>query len=210
MFPARFLAVFVTLCVLAPALGADKPVAPVAAAADAPLVAVEIRELMQDAKYAEAVTAIEAEAKKPDAPGDYLGYLKGRALYLDKKYDEAVAAFQQVQAQFPESVWLRRAQFGEGLSHARKGDFAKAEAIYRKQAEYLLSAERKQEIADIYLQFADDYFDPPGLLPQVGQPGAPSGPPTAPPAAADPFAVPAPAVPAASKALSVSLTTKRR
>ncbi len=203
MFPARFLALFLTSWLLSSAIGADKPVAPGATATDAPLVTSGIRELMQDAKYAEAVAAIDVEAKRANVPADYLGYLKGRALYLDKKYDEAVAAFQQVEAQFPQSTWLRRARFGEALSHARKGDFAKAEAIYRKQAEYLLSADRKQQIADIYLQFADDYFDPPGLVSQAGKPRGdrPGAPPSVPGATdptasaptADPFAASAPA-----------------
>ena len=116
---------------------------------------------MQDRKYGEAVAAIDAELKKDDAPKAYLGYLKGRALYLSKQHDEAIAAFQQVQKEFPESEWRFRALFGEALAHARKGGFEKAEGIYRKQAEHLLSVDRKQEIAEIYLEFADEYFEPP-------------------------------------------------
>ena len=38
--------------------------------------------------------------------------------------------------------------------------FRSAELIYRKEVEYLLSAARKQEIADLYLEFADAYFKP--------------------------------------------------
>ena len=33
--------------------------------------------------------------------------------------------------------------------------------IYRAEAEYLLSDQRKQQLADIYLEFADTYFKPP-------------------------------------------------
>ena len=44
---------------------------------------------------------------------------------------------------------------------ARKGDFRGAELIYRAEAEYLLSDQRKQQLADIYLEFADTYFKPP-------------------------------------------------
>ncbi len=47
------------------------------------------------------------------------------------------------------------------MSLARKGDFRSAELIYRAEAEYLLSTDRKQQIADIYLEFADTYFKPP-------------------------------------------------
>ncbi len=56
---------------------------------------------------------------------------------------------------------MQRARFGQALSHARRGEFQQAEAIYRRQAEVLLSDERKQQNAEIYLGFADSYFDPP-------------------------------------------------
>jgi hypothetical protein len=170
MLAARLLAFLLAICLFRPTLGAElAPVEPesaktadqVVSIADTPLVSVQIRELIQDRKFGEAITAIDAAAQEKDAPKDYLGYLKGRALYLDRKYDEAVAAFQGVQKQFSESVWLHRAQFGEALAYARKGDFEKAEVIYRKQAEYLLSEDRKQQIAEIYLEFADRYFEPP-------------------------------------------------
>ncbi len=170
MFVPRILVFLVASCLVCPALGAEvtpaksepaKAAEHVVSTADAPLVSIQIRELMQDRKYADAIAAIDAAAKEKDAPHDYLGYLKGRALYLDKKYDEAVSVFQEFQKQFPESAWLHRAQFGEALAHARKGDFQKAETIYRQQAERLLSEDRKQEIAEIYLEFADRYFEPP-------------------------------------------------
>ena len=128
---------------------------------DAPLVAEKVRQLMQDRNYAEAVKAIDEAAAAKDAPKDYLAYLKGRALYLEKQYDEAVAAFDAVQKEFPKSQWVRRARFAKAVALARKGDFRAAELIFRAEAEYLLSADRKQQIADIYLEFADAYFKPP-------------------------------------------------
>ena len=66
------------------------------ASADAPLVADKIREAMQDRRYADAVKAIDEAAQAKDAPRDYLLYLKGRALHLDGKYDEAIAVFDQL------------------------------------------------------------------------------------------------------------------
>jgi alpha-2-macroglobulin len=171
MFQVRLLGVLLALFLLRPAQGADptpsdekpneKTHEHVASTADAPLVSVEIRELMQDRKYDEAVAAIDAALRKDDAPKAYLGYLKGRAFYLAKEYDEALDSFKQIQAESPESAWRHRAQFGEALAYARKGDFKQAEMIYRKQAEYLLSVDRKQQIAEIYLEFADKYFEPP-------------------------------------------------
>ena len=144
------------------ALPAAAPAAPVEkASADAPLVADKIREAMQDRRYADAVKAIDEAAQVKDAPRDYLLYLKGRALHLDGKYDEAIAVFDQLGKELPKSPWARRARFAKAVSLARKGDFRSAELIYRAEAEYLLSTDRKQQIADIYLEFADTYFKPP-------------------------------------------------
>src|SRR5207253_2214557 len=88
-------------------------------------------------------------------------YLKGRALHLDGKYDDAIAVYDQFAKQFSKSLWARRVRFAKAVSLARKGDFQTAELIYRAEAEYLLSSERKQQLADIYLEFADSYFKPP-------------------------------------------------
>ncbi len=156
-----FLSVLIRLALAA----AAAPAAPEEkTSADAPLVADIIREAMQDRRYADAVKAIDNAAgvrNVKDAPRDYLLYLKGRALHLDGKYDEAIAVFDQLGKELPKSPWARRARFAKAVSLAREGDFRSAELIYRAEAEFLLSTDRKQQIADIYLEFADTYFKPP-------------------------------------------------
>jgi len=168
--PYPVVLVFLALVMLSalPVLAAEAPAAekPPAAAgeqpsADIPLVGEKVRQLMQDRKYAEAIRAIEEASKAEGAPKDYLAYLNGRALYLQKEYDQAVAVFEGLQKEFPKSPWTRRARLAGALALARKGDFRRAELIVRAEAEYLLSADRKQQIADIYLEFADAYFKPP-------------------------------------------------
>ena len=129
--------------------------------ADTPSAPAKVRQLMQDRNYAEAVKAIDEAAAAKDAAKDYLAYLKGRALYLANQYDQAVAVFDAMQRDFPKSEWLRRARFAKALALSRKGDFRAAEVIVRAEAEYLLSADRKQQIAEIYLEFADTLFKPP-------------------------------------------------
>src|SRR5438874_741563 len=125
-----------------------------------PQVPAKVSELMQDRRFAEAIKAIDEAAKAADAPRDYLAYLKGRALHLSGQSDAAVEQFIAIGKQFPKSEWARRARFGMAVALARKGDFRSAELIYRKEVEYLLSTARKQEIADLYLEFADAYFKP--------------------------------------------------
>ncbi|HEV3025372.1 MAG TPA: tetratricopeptide repeat protein, partial [Pirellulales bacterium] len=134
-------------------------------AQDAPLpaepnVPPAVKKLMQDRKYAEAAKAIDDAAKDKNASRDWLAYLKGRALHLAGQYDDAIVAYEGLEKEFPKSAWLRRARFGRAVSLARKGDFEAAEQIYRQEAASLLSLDRKQEITDIYLEFADSYFKP--------------------------------------------------
>ena len=115
---------------------------------------------LQDRDYAAAVKAIDATSQDKDSPRDYLAYLKGRALQLGGQYDAAVAQFDRFAKEFPNSPWARRARFGKAVALARKGNFQGAETIYRAEVEQLLSPARKQQIADLYLEFADAYFKP--------------------------------------------------
>ena len=160
MVPARFLALFLVLVPLV-TLRADEPAVRDLLEHDAPIVSAKIRERMQALDFPAAIGAIDQAMAEPDAPRDYLGYLRGRAFYLNEQYAEAIAAYRQVQERFPASAWLQRARFGQALAQRGRGEFQQAEAIYRQQAESLLSADRKQQIAEIYLDFADRYFDPP-------------------------------------------------
>ena len=139
---------------------ANGKAAPSALKNDLPVIPDAVRQLLEDRKYAEAIAAIDEAAKVKDAPRDYLAYLHARALHLQQKYDEAVEAYKKVETDFPASVWARRAKFARAVALARRGDFPTAEKIYREEAERLLSADRKQEIAQLYLEFADAYFKP--------------------------------------------------
>jgi alpha-2-macroglobulin len=144
-----------------PAAGAAEAKTPAdAALLPLPRVPNKVSELLQDRNFAEAIKAIDEASKAKDAPRDYLAYLKGRALHLSGQYDAAIEQFAALEKQYPKSDWARRARFGKAVALARKGDFRSAELIYRREVEYLLSATRKQEIADLYLEFADSYFKP--------------------------------------------------
>ena len=125
-----------------------------------PIDDVGIQAAMQDRDYPKAIALLDKAISKKKANTDYLLYLKGRALHLSGKYDEAIAEFDRFAKDFPNSTWSRRVEFAKALSLAKKGDFKAAELIYRAQAEYLLSDARKAELADIYLEFADEQFKP--------------------------------------------------
>ena len=105
-----------------------------AAAAEtvAPQVPEGVKQLMQDRNYPEAIKAIDAAAKLKDAPLDYLGYLKARALHLAGKFDDAQLAYEKVEKEHTKSPWARQARFGkadevrrgaEGIPQAHLGQF---------------------------------------------------------------------------------------
>lgn len=127
---------------------------------ESPKVPDAIGQLLQSRNYADAIAAIDEVTDGSKADLDYLAYLKARAFHFAGNYDAALKAFDTVEAKFADSPWARRARFAKGLTYARKGDFRNAELAYRTEAEYLFSADRKQEIADIYLEYADEFFEP--------------------------------------------------
>lgn len=136
----------------------DKP-----AAAVEPRIPAAVKTLLQERKYPEALQALDAALAAeptPAAPRDFLAFLKARTLHLAGQFDEAAVAFDQVEADAPEGPYARRARFGRAVALARKGDWQGAEQIYAREAAFLLSSARKQEIADIYLEFARAYFKP--------------------------------------------------
>lgn len=116
--------------------------------------------LLQDKKFAEAADELDKLAAAAGAPRDRLLFARGRALHFAGRYDDAANVFAAVEREFTKSPWARRARFARAVSLAKKGDFASAELIYRAEAEHLLSHERKQELADIYLDFARRYATP--------------------------------------------------
>ena len=127
---------------------------------DVPLLAPAVRQAMQDRNFAEARKAIDEAAKAKDAPSDYLAYLRAWSLHLEKQHDQAIAALEKFEKDFPQSPWLRRARFAKAQAMVAKSDFRGAQAIYEQEAKYLLSAARRQQSADVYLEFADARFQP--------------------------------------------------
>lgn len=119
-----------------------------------------IAEKLQSRAFEEAVALLDKAAAQAKAPRARLLYAKARALHQAGKYDDAIAAFDVVEKEFAKDVWARRARFARAVTLAKKGDFATAETIYRAEAEYLLSHERKQDLADVYLSFARKYAKP--------------------------------------------------
>jgi len=119
-----------------------------------------IHDRLQSRDFAGAVTVIDAALGKGDGPAtDYLLYLKGRALVELNKADEALAAYAQIEEKFPKGEWVSRARFGRADILVRARNYQAAGQVYRAEAERLLSRSRKDQLAAIYLEFADRYFE---------------------------------------------------
>ncbi len=135
--------------------GTEKP-----AVTSAPHIPLEVERALQSREFDQAVTAIDAQLAKPETEHpDYLLYLKGRALTELKRYDEAVAAFTAIEQDHAEGEWVSRARFGRADVFVRTRNYQAAGQVYKAEAERLLSRDRKDELAQIYLEFADLYFE---------------------------------------------------
>ena len=95
---------------------------------DVPLLAPAVRQAMQDRNYAEARKAIDEAAKAKDAPVDYLAYLRAWSFQLEKQPDQAIAALEKFEKDFPQSTWRRRARFAKAQAMVAKSDFRGAAA----------------------------------------------------------------------------------
>jgi len=123
------------------------------------LVSVGIRNAMQDRDYPKTIQLIDAELRQANSDQEQLMYLKGRALHFSKEYEAAIDVFEEQIKRFPESTWTRKGKFAIGQAYVQQGDYRKAEIAYREQATYLLSLDRKEEVASIYLDLATKAYE---------------------------------------------------
>ncbi|QDT12981.1 tetratricopeptide repeat protein [Planctomycetes bacterium K23_9] len=124
-----------------------------------PSITPAIHNAMQSRAYDDAIKLIQKELADDavQAP-DYLRYLQGIAQTEAKKYDAALATLEKLELDFPQSEWISRARFGRAHVFVMQRQYIDAGAIYQQEAERLLSRGRKDDLAKIYLEFADRYF----------------------------------------------------
>jgi len=126
-----------------------------------PLVPAAIRQAMQDRQYAQAVQELDKLLAAPkQANPDYLHYLKGRAYFLNGQTREAADTFAALEKDWPNSSWVRRARLDRAQALLKLRDVEGAEKLYEQAVRELLAPERRQELAALYLEFADLYFQP--------------------------------------------------
>jgi uncharacterized protein YfaS (alpha-2-macroglobulin family)/tetratricopeptide (TPR) repeat protein len=142
------------------ASAADNPRNPRPAITSLPRIQPALHDLLQSQKFAEAIKQIDAELTREKVAGaDYLLYLKGRAQTQLRLYPQALATFAALQQKHPDSRWLPRSRFGRADVLVQQRNYRAAGQIYQAEARRLLSSGRKDQLASIYLEFADRYFD---------------------------------------------------
>ena len=129
-----------------------------------PKLSTELRDALQSRNFAQAVQLIDASLAADDpklavTPGDYLLYLKGRAQTEQDQNDAALETFARLEKEYPKSPWFARSRFGQAAVQAKKRNYQLAGAIYKAEADKLLSAGRRDELTSIYLEFANRYFE---------------------------------------------------
>ena len=93
---------------------------------------------------------------------EFLMYRRGLALnYLDN-HQEAIDQFAAQLAAFPDGPWAIKARMRMADAHVARHEYEAAEKIYAERVRELVGPERKKALAQTYIEFADEYFEPTG------------------------------------------------
>jgi len=113
-----------------------------------------------DRSYSDAVKLIEDEIAKNPKEEDLLLLKLATAHELNKDYNKAIAMLDRVLEKFPKSEWARKAQFRKAQCLAALKRWDKAQELAGGQVRYLVSNDRKIELAETYLKYAETNFRP--------------------------------------------------
>ena len=119
------------------------------------------REALTDRRYDDAARLLEQAAAPGQEKADEAQLLLGHALLGAKKYDAAIVAYDKLLAAFPDSVWRKKAIFKKADAYSAQKQWDKAAALYEPELDYIVSDDRKEQVAEIYLKYANQYFEPP-------------------------------------------------
>ena len=109
-----------------------------------------------------AVLAQDEDAAMTQPKGkDEIQYLKASELFRREDLENALKAATKLTEDFPESDWHYKSLYLQSQALVGLKRFQEAEAIYREEANRLLSDSRKKRIAGVLIDFADRLATPP-------------------------------------------------
>ena len=129
----------------------------------APPLPAEAVAALQEGRYKDALEALEKRAAEPRATADdkaYLALVRGVALRLDRKPDDATATLRAALEATPKGLWAAKLRAELAAVALAAGRPAEAEELGRVEAEALLDGGRKDRLAEIYRGFAERLLHP--------------------------------------------------
>ena len=118
---------------------------------------------IQDGRYDEAMSLLNKRISAGEER-EYSLYLKGLVLYYKEDYDGCVKVLSELMEKYPQGKWFSKARFRQAAAYLAKKEYRAAEEIFEKEAERLMSGERKDRIASVYVKFAEESMSPPDKL----------------------------------------------
>lgn len=131
----------------------------------------DVRDALRINDYATAVEFADTIIEGGDEGIDEALYLKGLALHHAGEHGSAIRTLDQLITGHANSTWFRKARFLKTDSLVELRRFEEAETILADEAQRLLSADRKKELAGLFIRFADDLATEPDPS-DVGAPPA--------------------------------------
>ena len=119
----------------------------------------EAKEAVTDHRYQKAVQLLQ-ERRLLKIDRDEGCHLLGRARFLQKRYADAIKVLNRHLRDFPKSPWKYKSLFLKAECLSRRKDFKGADEIYAKALKRLTSAERREAVVKLFLDYADRHFSP--------------------------------------------------
>ncbi len=118
---------------------------------------------IQDGRYDEAMSLLDKRISA-DEEREYSLYLKGLVLYYKEDYGRCIKTLSQLIEEYPNGKWFYKARFRQAAAYLAKREYQAAEEIFEQEAERLMSGDRKDRIAGVYIKFAEESISPPDTL----------------------------------------------
>ena len=122
---------------------------------DQPTALSQLRAAMRGKAFAGALQLADQALQSDATSGDEVHYLSGLAAFELGEYERAIKSADALLADYPESKWQYKARSLKAQSFASLRNFEEAEAIFAVEAIRLLSADRKEELAQVFIDIAD-------------------------------------------------------
>ncbi len=121
-------------------------------------------------RWDSALDRIDVLLKTQPDDCDLWSYLSAVALDRSGKSEAALGVLRDLVSDHPQSPWVHKARFRQAEIHRAARNFKEAEQIYEEGLTRLRSQDRQGELAEIYIEFADDLSTPaPGVRPDEGE-----------------------------------------